>query len=97
MENRNALDSSEGWHAPLLQLWSKFLKLETISMDDDFFEMGGDSLLASDVWTELQQLAGRPLPESVVFDAPTVRAMARQLARLTGQESPKEGITGRVR
>ena len=31
-----------GWHLELLPLWKKFLKTESVSIDDDFFEMGGD-------------------------------------------------------
>ena len=82
VENRNPVDSSENWHAPLLQLWRKFLKLETVSVEDDFFEMGGDSMLAADLLAELQRLSGRQLPESILFDAPTVRALAAKLVRL---------------
>jgi acyl carrier protein len=82
VENRNSVDSAGSWHAPLLQLWRKFLKLETVSIEDDFFEMGGDSMLAADLLTELQRLSGRQLPESILFDAPTVRALAAKLVRL---------------
>jgi Phosphopantetheine attachment site len=77
VENRNSVDSAGSWHAPLLQLWRKFLKLETVSIEDDFFEMGGDSMLAADLLTELQRLS-----ESILFDAPTVRALAAKLVRL---------------
>jgi|GraSoiStandDraft_4_1057263.scaffolds.fasta_scaffold112593_2 acyl carrier protein len=94
---QNALDSFENWHAPLLELWKKFLKAETVSIDDDFFEMGGDSMLAMDMLTELQRLAGRQLPESLLSDAPTVRTLAGKLARLTGRSGPKETIAGGAR
>jgi acyl carrier protein len=97
MENQNAFDSFESWHAPLLELWRKFLKAETVSIDDDFFEMGGDSMLAMDMLTELQRLTGRRLPESLLSDAPTVRTLAGQLARLTGPSGPKEAVAGKVR
>jgi acyl carrier protein len=84
VENQNPVDSAESWHAPLLQLWRKYLKLETVSIEDDFFEMGGDSMLAADLLTELQRLSGRQLSESILFDASTVRALAAKLVRLTG-------------
>ena len=67
-------------HAELLQLWKKILKTENISLDDDFFEKGGDSLLAMDVSLELQRLTGRALPESILFDASTIRELAKRLA-----------------
>src|SRR5258708_3569514 len=58
----------DSWHAPLLQLWRKFLKIENVSIDDDLFEKGGDSLMAIDLWLEPQQLTGRQLPDSIVFE-----------------------------
>jgi oxalate---CoA ligase len=71
--------SEEALHASLAQLWKRVLKVNSISLDDDFFEKGGDSLLAMDVSLELQQLMGRELPESILFEAPTIRELAKQL------------------
>ena len=71
-------------HAALLQLWKKILKTENISIDDDFFEKGGDSLLAMEVNMELRKLTGQPLSASLLFDAPTVRELAKRLAGQTG-------------
>lgn len=76
--------SDDGWHAHLLQLWRKFLKTEDVSIDDDFFEKGGDSLLAIDLQLELQRLIGQELPEALLFEASTVRALARRLPRMAG-------------
>jgi len=72
--------SEEALHASLAQLWKRVLKIKSISLDDDFFEKGGDSLLAMDVSLELQQLMGWELPESILFEAPTIRELAKQLA-----------------
>jgi acyl carrier protein len=81
MKNGTGPASSESeLHQRLLQLWCKFLKLQDISIDDDFFERGGDSLVAIDLQLELQRMTGRQLPESILFDAPTVREMARALS-----------------
>jgi acyl-CoA synthetase (AMP-forming)/AMP-acid ligase II len=73
--------SEERLHGDLLQLWKRILKTESIGLDDDFFEKGGDSLLAMDVSLELQRLTGRTFSESIVFDAPTVRQLAKSAAR----------------
>jgi acyl carrier protein len=70
-----------GWHAQLLQLWKKFLKTESVSIDDDFFEMGGDSFLAIDLHIEVERLTGQKLPELTLFEAPTVRLLAERLSR----------------
>ena len=69
------------WHAELLQLWKKFLKTDSVSIDDDFFEMGGDSYLAIDLHMEVERLTGQKLPELTLFEAPTVRLLAERLGR----------------
>jgi oxalate---CoA ligase len=66
-------------HAELLQLWKKFLKTDGVSIDDDFFEMGGDSYLAIDLHMEIERLTGQKLPELTLFEAPTVRLLAERL------------------
>jgi acyl-CoA synthetase (AMP-forming)/AMP-acid ligase II len=79
--------SEERLHADLLQLWRRILKTENISLDDDFFEKGGDSLLAIDVTLQLQRLIGRPLSESILFQASTVRELAKSVARELDREA----------
>ena len=71
-------------HADLLQLWKKFLKTDNVSVDDDFFEKGGDSLLAMELHLEIQRLTGQALSESVLFEAATVRELAKRLSRSGG-------------
>jgi oxalate---CoA ligase len=78
-------------HAPLLQLWKKLLKTEDISIDDDLFEKGGDSLMAIDLWLELQRLTGRQLPDSILFETSTIRALAKRLSSsVDGREGPRQ-------
>jgi acyl carrier protein len=72
------------WHDRLLQLWRKCLKIEDISLDDDFFEKGGDSVLAIDLQLELQRLTGQALPETILFEASTIRSLADRLSRQVG-------------
>jgi acyl-CoA synthetase (AMP-forming)/AMP-acid ligase II len=73
--------SDANLHAELLQLWKKFLKTENVSIDDDFFEKGGDSILALELHLELQRIVGGDLPESLLFEASTVRGLAERLVR----------------
>ena len=63
----------------LLALFKRVLNTSDVSLDDDFFEKGGDSLLAMDVSLELQKLIGKELPESLLFEAPTIRDLTRRL------------------
>jgi acyl carrier protein len=68
------------WQEELLKLWKKILKTDSVSIDDDFFEMGGDSYLAIDLHMEVERLTGQKLPELTLFEAPTVRLLAERLS-----------------
>jgi oxalate---CoA ligase len=83
------------WQAELLPLWRKFLKTENVSVDDDFFEKGGDSLLAMDLHMEIERLTGQELPESILLEASTVRALAKRLAHTApAQQRPVQAAAG---
>jgi acyl-CoA synthetase (AMP-forming)/AMP-acid ligase II len=73
------LSSEQGLHTTLTELFKRVLKTESVAPDDDFFERGGDSLLAMDVSLELQKMIGKELPESILFEAPTIRDLAKRL------------------
>jgi acyl carrier protein len=83
------------WNDMLLKLWKKLLKTEDVSIDDDFFEKGGDSLLAIDMQLELQRLTGLDLPESLLFESSTVRALADRLSRQVELPRGLAMLTGR--
>ncbi|PRG06999.1 non-ribosomal peptide synthetase [Burkholderia ambifaria] len=57
----------------------------TLDRDLGFFEMGMDSLMALDVRTQLEKVLGIPLSVALLFDHPTVNALANFLAE---QSSP---------
>ncbi len=92
--------SSEGssvadWQAELLQLWKKFLKNDSISVDDDFFEKGGDLLLAMDLHMEIERLTGQQLPESILLEASTARQLAKRLSSMArAQPRPVQAAVG---
>ena len=55
-------------------MWERLLKVAPLSPDDDFFESGGDSLLAMDMLAELEQLTDRTIPNAILFEASTIRS-----------------------
>ena len=75
-----------GYEYALCTLWSQLLDVYPIGIDDDFFDLGGTSMLAVELMAEIEQVYGRNLPLAVLFEAPTVRALS---ARLRNQ--PYEG------
>jgi oxalate---CoA ligase len=63
----------------LLEIWKRLLRTDDIGIDDDFFEMGGDSLLAAEMLLEVERLSGKPYPQSGL-SALTIRRMADVVA-----------------
>nr|DAC76731.1 TPA_exp: methionyl-tRNA formyltransferase [Streptomyces sp. NRRL F-4335] len=61
-------------------VWSAVLGVEGVGADDNFFEVGGNSLLLMRVMGRLVQELDRPLTRVEMFKYPTVRSMARHLA-----------------
>jgi aspartate racemase len=61
----------------LCQLWGEVLNTSQVGIDDDFFELGGHSLMAAQLFARMDQAFGRSLPLATLFDAPTVRGLAR--------------------
>jgi oxalate---CoA ligase len=65
----------------LTNLWERLLKVSPLSPDDDFFERGGDSLLAMYMLAELEWRTGLTIPGSILFEATTIRQLALKLAQ----------------
>ena len=70
-QNETAFDmpvlSEARLQAELLLIWKRILKVESLSIDDDFFGKGGNSLLAMDLHVEVQRLTTKPVPELILF------------------------------
>ncbi|WP_083519556.1 AMP-binding protein [Bradyrhizobium jicamae] len=73
--------------AELLILWRRLLKSGTVTIDDDFFARGGDSLLAMEMLIEVERLIGQPVPETILFGAETIRQLAPKIAMQTGAQA----------
>jgi thioesterase domain-containing protein/acyl carrier protein len=61
-------------------VWGEVLGLEGIAATDNFFELGGHSLMATQVVSRLRLALGIDVPLRAVFEAPTVRELAKTLA-----------------
>src|ERR1022692_189858 len=61
----------------LLTVWTGILNIDHIGIEDDFFELGGDSVLATQIISRLREMFRMDLPLIVLFDAPTVEKLAQ--------------------
>jgi amino acid adenylation domain-containing protein len=60
----------------LVQIWEQVLKVEKVGVHDNFFDLGGHSLLAMRLVGNLSTALDRNIPVRMVFDYPTVAALA---------------------
>jgi len=67
-------------------LWAQFFGFQRVGIDDDFFEMGGDSLKALIVITKINKELGVELSMEELFDKPNIRSLAPYLDAKTREQ-----------
>ncbi|KAJ1029626.1 hypothetical protein NDA13_002870 [Ustilago tritici] len=79
-----ALTSATPTEQSVVELWSRLLPNapSPIPLDESFFDLGGHSILATRLVFEMRKQFVINVPLSVVFDAPTVRGLAKAVDQL---------------
>ena len=63
----------------LVDLWRGLLGVDSLTVHDNFFDLGGSSLLATRLFTQIADVFGKKLPLATIFEAPTIEQLARLL------------------
>jgi len=61
-------------------LWESALARSPIGLDEDFFALGGDSLVAAILFAEIERELHRSLPLTTIYEYPTVAMLAQAIA-----------------
>ena len=75
----------------LVAVWAKLLGIAQVGVLDDFFELGGNSLVAVRLFTRVKRDFGINLPLSTLFQAPTIRTLAQAIRDQGHVESATDG------
>ena len=71
----------------LVPIWERVLRIASIGIHDNFFDLGGDSLRAVRLVADLKAITERDLPLAILVQAPTIAALAEMLR--TGESEPR--------
>ena len=78
-------------------IWQELFDSARVSLEANFFDLGGHSLLLVQAHRKLQQALGRSLPIVTLLQYPTVRALASQLAGNGDSRLAAQAVNDRAR
>jgi thioesterase domain-containing protein len=79
--------STDPFEFQLVQLFQNVLGVRAVGLHDDFFDMGGHSLVAAQLFDRIENVFGKRLPLATLFEASTPHALAARL-RSDGWSAP---------
>jgi thioesterase domain-containing protein/acyl carrier protein len=71
----------------LARIWQDLLCVPSISLDQNYFDLGGDSPLAVQLFAQIEKVFKVKLPLATLFEAPTIE----ELAQILNREAPASG------
>jgi phthiocerol/phenolphthiocerol synthesis type-I polyketide synthase E len=69
--------------AKLTEIWQELLGIDPIGIDQNYFDLGGDSSLAVHLFVRIEKVFNVKLPLATLFEAPTIEELARVLGDQT--------------
>lgn len=74
------------WERQLTEIWESLLGIAPIGIQNNFFELGGTSLLAVQMLTQIEKLWGKNLPITTLLQAPTVEDLVKVIRSAKAQQ-----------
>lgn len=74
-------EPADGFEERLLEWFRTVLSRRDVGVHDNFFDLGGYSLLATRLFALIENETGRHIPVATLFDAPTVATLADVIRR----------------
>ncbi|MET0405112.1 MAG: myxochelin non-ribosomal peptide synthetase MxcG [Cystobacter sp.] len=92
-EVTSTTDGATDLEREILGIWEQVLGVSGVSTQDDFFELGGQSLQSIQVANRLSVALGREVPVATVFRHPTAAGLAQALEHGSVTAVPVGGLT----
>src|ERR1700690_999993 len=80
----------------LTQIWQEILGVDSIAPDQNYFDLGGDSSLAVQMFAQIEKTFKIKLPLATLYEAPTIEELAKIIRgeAVTSGWSPLVAIQG---
>jgi acyl transferase domain-containing protein/thioesterase domain-containing protein len=78
-DNSNKDAPRDNVEKSIANIWQDLLGVEPVRVHDNFFDLGGSSLVAVSLFAQLNKIFGKKLPLATLFEAPTVEQLANIL------------------
>ncbi|CAO3570306.1 unnamed protein product [Mortierella alpina] len=85
-----------GTEIALAEIWSKLLRIKRVGRQDNFFMLGGHSVLAMRLMNSVATTFGSQLPISTLFAAPTLAGLARSVSNSVAQGETSRFVISRT-
>jgi 3-oxoacyl-(acyl-carrier-protein) synthase/thioesterase domain-containing protein/acyl carrier protein len=89
---RSAVEPSNDIQRTLIKLWQKILGVQDVAITDNFFDLGGGSLMAVELCAEIERVLGIRQSPSILFEQPTIEQLSRVI-KLCSPDSAAMSIT----
>ncbi|MFL6113403.1 MAG: amino acid adenylation domain-containing protein [Catenulispora sp.] len=73
----------------IAELWREAMKRDAVSVHDDFFAAGGNSLIAVGLINKINRRLGTSIPLQALFESPTIEKLARRVSGPDGERSSR--------
>ncbi len=90
------LPAMSGIEATISSVWSRILGINQVSPTDNFFDLGGDSILLVQVHAELQEALGRVFSVTDLFQYCSIRSLGKYLEGQTKPQFTGDDIADRI-
>jgi acyl carrier protein len=80
----------------IAQVWKQVLQIEKVGINDNFFDLGGHSLLVVQVNNKLREFLNRNLSVVEIFQNPTIKSLAEHLSKNSSAQTTFKGISDRA-
>lgn len=86
LESQVATTRDDTVRQQLTCIWQDLLGVASVGTDDNYFDLGGDSSLAVQLFARIERVCKVKLPLATLYEAPTIAELARILS--AGEISP---------